>query len=71
MASRQPRFLELFSGTGSVGKGASRPGFEVVPVDIDASNNPNICVDIHNWDARPYGIFDWIHASPPRQVRNP
>ena len=59
------RFLDLFSGTHSVGDVAKTLGFEVVSLDLaDAS----ICQDVHDWDyksAFPVGHFDVIWASPP------
>ena len=61
--ARCPRLLELFSGTGSIGKTASLLGFEVVSVDLVGS--ATVRGDITNLDLSLYGIFDWIHASPP------
>ena len=56
--------LELFSGTGSVGKVAKEMGFEVVSLDL---KNADINCDILNWDFTQYPIkhFDMIWASPP------
>ena len=59
-----PRLLELFSGTGSVGK-AWELG-EVVSVDV-AGEAPTHRVDILEWDPTVYapGHFDVVWASPP------
>ena len=56
--------LELFSGTGSVGKILKERGCEVVSLDLkDADINCNIL----DWDYKEYAkdSFDYIHASPP------
>ena len=47
-SSKSPRLLELFCGTGSVGKVATNlpEGFEVTSVDIDKKANPTILTDI-------------------------
>jgi hypothetical protein len=59
------RMLELFSGTGSVGKVASDLGFSVVSLDRDLE--ATIKTYILDWDFRvfPPGSFDFIWASPP------
>lgn len=58
------RVLELFSGTGSVGKVAKEMGWEVVSLDL---KNADIETNILNWDYKVYspGHFDLIWASPP------
>ena len=59
------KILELFSGTGSVGKVAYEMGHLVVSLDRDME--ATIKTDIMNWDykqAQP-GIYDFIWASPP------
>ena len=58
------RLLELFSGTGSVGKVAHALGYEVVSLDL---TDATICCDILDWDykAASVGYFDIIWASPP------
>jgi len=60
--------LELFSGTGSVGKIAEEYG-QVVSVDINDNMGyiPTHIVDILKWDYKQYpvGYFDMIWASPP------
>lgn len=60
------KLLELFKGTGSVGKVASKKGWDVVSIDIENKFNPSICTDILNWDYKSYeGTFNFIWASPP------
>ena len=61
------RLLELFSGTGSVGKVARQLGVEVVSLDFDRRCEPDICEDILRWDykaAYAPGHFDIVWASP-------
>jgi len=58
------RVLELFSGTGSVGKMCKELGWEVISLDLkEADINTNIL----QWDYTqfPEGHFDLIWASPP------
>ena len=45
-----PRLLELFSGTGSIGKVFRARGWEVVSVDCDAKMQPTIVADIGTFD---------------------
>ena len=58
------RLLELFSGTGSVGKIAKEKGWEVTSLDL---SNADINIDILEWNYKEYkkGYFDIIWASPP------
>jgi len=58
------RVLELFSGTGSVGKVCKERGWEVVSLDLKGAD---INTNILNWDytVYPVGHFDIIWASPP------
>jgi hypothetical protein len=58
------RCLELFSGTGSVGKVLKQQGHEVISLDLQGAD---INCDILTWDYTAYepGSFDYIHASPP------
>ena len=60
------RLLELFAGTGSVGKAFERRGWEVTSLDVDPKANASITADILTWDYRqfPPGHFDAIWASP-------
>ena len=61
-----PRLLELFSGTGSVGKVFASHGWEVVSLDSDPLFSPTICADILSFDYRQLGgTFQFIWASPP------
>ena len=58
------RLLELFSGTGSVGKVARKKGYEVISLDL---KNADINKNILDWDYKVYdnNYFDLIWASPP------
>ena len=59
------KVLELFSGTGSIGKVAEKKGYEVVSLDMYLP--ATIKSDIMKWDyksAYPVGYFDVITASP-------
>ena len=58
------KLLELFSGTGSVGKVAKELGFDVVSLDL---KDANINTDILNWDYKQFNRnnFKIIWASPP------
>ena len=60
-----PRLLELFSGTGSVGKVAKEMGYTVLSLDRDME--ADLKLDIRNWDYTKLQprIFDVIWASPP------
>ena len=59
------KLLELFSGTGSVGKVAKNFGIEVVSLDKDM--DADIKTDIMDWDYKVYPphYFHIIWASPP------
>ena len=59
------KLLELFSGTGSVGKVAKTSGYDVISLDRDMK--ADIKTDIMDWDYKVYppGYFDVIWASPP------
>ena len=56
--------LELFSGTGSIGRVANMKGFDVISLDL---KNADINCNILDWGYKiyPVGYFDFIHASPP------
>jgi len=58
------KVLELFSGTGSVGKVAKELGWTVVSLDL---KNADIETNILEWNYKQYnpGDFDIIWASPP------
>jgi hypothetical protein len=61
------RLLELFSGTGSVGKVFRDAGWEVTSVDMDREAGATITADIMKWDYRAFEprAFEVIWASPP------
>ena len=58
------KLLELFSGTGSVGKVARNLGWEVISLDL---KNADISEDILTWNYKQFDPkhFDFIWASPP------
>lgn len=62
-----PVLLELFSGTGSVGRAFEALGWEVISVDNDPRANATFCCDVATWDCSCLlgGIVDVIWASPP------
>ncbi len=61
------RALELFSGTGSVGKVLRAHGWETVSLDIDPRFGPDLCMNILDFDetAYPRDHFDAVWASCP------
>jgi hypothetical protein len=59
------RLLELFSGTGSVGKPFRDNGWNVISVDLDKRYNPEIQTDILTWDYINMSTPDVIWSSPP------
>lgn len=58
--------LELFSGTGSVGKVMQENNIETISVDIEPRYKPTILTDIMKWNYKEYprNHFDIITASP-------
>ena len=58
-------FLDLFSGTKSIGEVAKELGYTVIGVDRDME--AEIQIDIMDWDYTvfPTGFFNVIWASPP------
>ena len=62
-----PRLLELFSGTGSIGKAFAKHGWDVVSLDMDPKSGATIIGDFMQWDWQvfPKGHFDCVWASPP------
>jgi hypothetical protein len=64
-----PHLLELFSGTGSIGRAFRELGWQVTSVDIDPRFVPDICRDVMELDAGEvqavYGNVDLLWASPP------
>ena len=61
-----PHLLELFSGTGSIGKVFAKAGWEVTSVDNDPKSGATIIADINDLDLEelPEEV-DLIWASPP------
>lgn len=64
------KLLELFKGTGSVGKVAKKMGMEVTSLDLDPIYTPDIETDILKWDYKKWAtennyVPDVIWASPP------
>ena len=62
--------LELFKGTGSVGKVAKKYNFNVVSLDLENKYKPDILTNILKWNYKDYFknkkiIPDFIWASPP------
>ena len=60
------RVLEVFKGTGSVGKVFEEAGWEVISVDIEPRFEPTHLTDVLQWDYKVYppGHFDYAHFSP-------
>jgi len=60
------RLLELFSGTGSIGRAFEEQGWEVISLDKDVKTDATIHEDILTWDYTGYppGHFDCVWASP-------
>ena len=58
------KVLELFSGTGSVGRVATELGWEVISLDLKGAD---ININILSWEYTKYerGYFNIIWASPP------
>ena len=61
------RLLELFSGTGSVGKVFRDAGWDVTSVDLDSKAGATIACDIMRWNYEAFepGTFTVVWASPP------
>lgn len=62
--------LELFKGTGSVGKVAKKLGYKVISLDFDPIYTPDIETDILKWNYKKFYedtkfVPDFIWASPP------
>ena len=63
-----PHLLELFSGTGSVGRAFRERGWQVTSVDIELKFLPTICCDVLELDVErilEHGNVDLLGASPP------
>ena len=74
--NKKLKLLELFKGTGSVGKVAKKLGFDVVSVDLDPIYTPEIETDILRWNYKKFFtdskfIPDFIWASPPCNTYSP
>ena len=61
------RLLELFSGTGSIGRAFDEIGWEVTSLDMDPESGADIIANLMDWDYHMYppGYFDGIWGSPP------
>ena len=61
------KVLELFKGTGSIGKDCKELEWEVISLDFLCKWKPDIVCDILEWDYKVYppNTFDYIFASPP------
>ena len=60
-----PRLLELFSGTGSIGRAFEALGWEVISLDILPGATIQSNIMTWNHTVFPPGHFDFIWASPP------
>ena len=58
--------LELFAGTGSVGKVAKEMGLRVFSLDSDPKRKATVCINLLDWDYKtlPF-VPSFIWASPP------
>ena len=61
----KPFVLELFKGTGSVGKVLDIFKIKHISLDFEKKFNPDICVDILEWDYKNIQTPDFIWASCP------
>lgn len=67
LAGRRPKLLELFSGTGSVGRVFAERGWDVYSVDLDPQSGASFTGDVLEWDPTQFrpSDFDCVWASPP------
>ena len=64
------RALDLFCGSGSVGRDLAKRGYEVISLDLDPRCHPTVNMNIMEWNfatAFPWDHFDIMAASPPCQ----
>ena len=66
LGNYKPMLLELFSGTGSVGRSFRARGWDVFSVDIDATTNPTLVANVLDLHLHRLPTqVDCIWASPP------
>jgi site-specific DNA-cytosine methylase len=64
--------LELFKGTGSIGKICKKLKINVISLDLEEKYKPDILTDILNWDYKKLNVIpDLIWASPPCNTFSP
>ena len=61
-----PHLLELFSGTGSIGKVFAAAGWRVTSVDLETRFNPTCCMNVLDFEPNMVeGHVDLLRGSPP------
>lgn len=73
---KKMKLLELFKGTGSVGKVAKKMNLDVISLDLEPIYTPDIEINILKWDYKSFVkennfIPDFIWASPPCNTYSP